>query len=103
MNDNLALKMKNEYSPLKFFRFFLWYCLTEVYNWKSLAYSIYHLEHLINRLDNYQIKKFLQEHFFILSEHFTSFLKDLITIQMSQSKQRYFTVRHTIIIELSDI
>ena len=96
MDENIALEMKNKYSPLKFFRFFLWYGFTEVYNWKSLAYSIYHLEHLINRLDNYQIKSFLQQHFPILSKHFASFLKNLITIQMSKSKKKYLTVNNTV-------
>jgi hypothetical protein len=71
----------------KFFRIFLWYIYTDIYNWKSLAYSIYHLEHLINNLNNYQIKEFIQKQFQILLNYFILFIKDLITIQIKSKKQ----------------
>jgi len=72
---------------LKFFRIFLWYSYSDIYNWKSLAYSIYHIEYLINHLDNYQIKEFIQKQFQILLNYFILFIKDLITIQIKSQKQ----------------
>lgn len=82
-------KSKDRIEKMKFFRVFLWYFYSEIYNWKSLAYSIYHLEHLINHLDNYQIKDFIQRSFRDLLDYFTLFLKDLITIQIQSSKRKY--------------
>ncbi len=72
---------------LKFFRIFLWYIYSDIYNWKSLAHSIYHIEYLINHLDNYQIKEFIQKQFQILLNYFILFIKDLITIQIKSQKQ----------------
>jgi len=72
---------------LKFFRTFLWHFCSDVYNWRSLAYSIYHIEHLIHNLDNYQIKEFIQKQCKVVLNDFILFIKDLITLQMKLQKQ----------------
>jgi hypothetical protein len=74
---------------LKFFRRYLWnYFHSNVYNWKSLAYSIYHIEHLINHLNNYQIKNSLEKQFRYLSDYFILFIKDLITIEIQSTERK---------------
>jgi hypothetical protein len=92
MNDN-SKKFIEKFSEekLKFFRLFLWYYYSDIYNWKFLAQSIYHIEYLINKLDNYQIKEFIQKQFQILLNDFILFIKDLITIQIQSQKQKQST------------
>jgi len=87
-SDNYKKQMeKFSEEKLKFFRIFLWYIYSDKYNWKSLAHSIYHIEYLINHLDNYQIKQFIQKQFQILLNYFILFIKNLITIQIKSQKQ----------------
>ena len=71
----------------QFFRLFISRFYSDIYNWKSFAKSIYHIEYLINNLDNYQIKEFIQKQFKILLDYFILFIKDLITIQIKSHKQ----------------
>ncbi|UJR25587.1 hypothetical protein I4U23_006931 [Adineta vaga] len=71
---------------LNIFRQYIWNCCSNVYNWKSLVRSIYHLKHLIYNLDNYQIKQTIDKDFKILFNDFILFLKYLITIQMKSIK-----------------
>ncbi|CAF1055630.1 unnamed protein product, partial [Rotaria sordida] len=71
-----------------FFRLFIWRFYLDIYNWKSLAHSIYHIEYLINNLDNYQIKEFIQKNFKNLLNYFILFIKDIITIQIKSEKQQ---------------
>jgi hypothetical protein len=68
---------------MKFFR-----CYSNVYNWKSLAYSIYHIQHLINHFDNYQMKNPLGKQFQYLSDYFILFIKDLITIEIQSTEKK---------------
>lgn len=88
-NQNMIIdKYLNENEKLKFFRIFLWYIYSDMYNWKFLAHSIYHIEHLIKKLNNYQIKDFIQKQFENLLNDFILFIKYLITIQTkSQSSE----------------
>ena len=86
-------KMMDETSDsslMKFFRRFLYDFYSHMSTWKSCAYVIYHLEHFIIHLDNYQLKTFLHEHFQIFSRHFISFVKSLITIEIRSSKENSF-------------
>jgi hypothetical protein len=64
-------------NDLEFFRLFI----SDIYNWKSLVRSVYYVKNLINNLDNYQIKEFIQKDFESLFNYFVLFIKDLITIQ----------------------
>ncbi len=88
-------KMFSLDEPLKFFRIYLWYIYSNVYNWKSLAYSIYHIEHLIHHFDNYQIKNLLEKQYRNLSDYFTLFMKDLITIEIQSSKRLCHQYSHS--------
>lgn len=83
MNHSLVTKFSNE--KLKFFRFFLWYCYSDIYNWRRLAQDIYHLEHLIIHLDNYQLKEFFKDNIQNLIKYFTQFMKYLITIHIQSN------------------
>ncbi|CAF0727356.1 unnamed protein product [Rotaria sp. Silwood1] len=69
-----------------FFRLFIWRFCLDIYNWKSLAHSIYHIDYLVNNLDNYQIKEFIQKKFKILLNSFILFIKDIITTQIKSEK-----------------
>ena len=71
---------------LKFFRAFIERFCLNTHNWKSLANSIYRTEHLINNLDNYQIKEFIQNKFHALLDSFILFVKDLISIQIKSKR-----------------
>ncbi|CAF3089850.1 unnamed protein product, partial [Rotaria sp. Silwood2] len=87
----IILTYMNNLEELKdkwtFFRLFIWRFCLDIYNWKSLAHSIHHIEYLINNLDNYQIKEFIQKKFKTLSNYFILFIKDVITLQTKSEKQ----------------
>ncbi|CAF1025422.1 unnamed protein product [Adineta steineri] len=84
----LTYKNKLECFPgenLEIFRIFIWNLCSDVCNWKLLAHSIYHIEHLINNLDNYQLKEILKKQFQILLNEFKLFMKELINLQIKSS------------------
>ncbi|CAF1255045.1 unnamed protein product [Rotaria magnacalcarata] len=82
--DNLQ-EFKDKWA---FFRIFIERFCLDFYNWKSIAHSIYHINYLINNLDNYQMKEFIRSYFMNVFNSFLSFVKYLITIQIKPQKQQ---------------
>ncbi|CAF0862265.1 unnamed protein product [Adineta ricciae] len=75
-------------SSYQIFRKYLWNFCSDVYDWRSLARSLYRLEQLIQQLENYQLREIIEKDFKILFREFTLLIKDLITMQIkSETRQ----------------
>ncbi|CAF4495852.1 unnamed protein product [Rotaria socialis] len=82
--DNLQ-EFKDKWA---FFRIFIERFCLDLYNWKPIAHSIYHINYLINNLDNCQMKEFIRSYFVNVLNSFILFVKYLITIQIKSQKQQ---------------